>query len=115
MLGRFAHKIFATKRRNFTTFNWIEHVKARVSFPAPPFNSMAWHDNEFKRIKLDDYTGQYVVLFFYPLDFTDLCQSEITAFQEIAPKFLENDCQLISCSVDSHFTHREFASQLVNN
>ena len=62
---------------------------------------------------MDDFTGQYVVLFFYPLNFTDLCESEILAFNNKAKEFAEHECQLISCSVDSHFTHKEFTKTAI--
>ena len=48
-------------------------VNARVSMPAPAFSGMAWADGTFKKISLADYAGKYVVLFFYPLDFTFVC------------------------------------------
>lgn len=56
---------------------WDYAVKARVTKPAPRFEGMAWVNNEIKKISLDDYKGKYVVLFFYPLDFTFVCPTEI--------------------------------------
>lgn len=54
---------------------------------------------------LSDYKGQYVVLFFYPLDFTFVCPTELHAFQEKIADFKARNTQLIGCSVDSHFSH----------
>ena len=89
----------------------FEHpVKARVTMPAPEFKGMAW-DNGMKEISLEDYKGKYVVLFFYPLDFTFVCPTEIVAFSEAAENFAKNNCQLIACSVDSHFTHMAWAEK----
>jgi len=72
---------------------------------------MAWDVDSFKKISLSDYVGKYVVLFFYPLDFTFVCPTEICAFNDAAPKFDETNAVLIACSVDSHFTHSEYAKK----
>lgn len=74
--------------------------------PAPKFEGMAFYKNDFKKISLDDYKGKYVVLFFYPLDFTFVCPTEIRQFNDLAPKFEEIGAQVIAASIDSHFTHR---------
>ena len=60
---------------------------------------------------MNDYKGQYVVLFFYPLDFTFVCPTEICAFNDAAPRFSETGAQLIACSVDSWFTHAEYTKK----
>jgi len=52
--------------------------------------------------------GKYVVLFFWPLDFTFVCPTEICQFSDKAADFEANNCQLIGCSIDSQFTHREY-------
>ena len=86
-------------------------VQARVTMPAPAFEGMAWTDNQFKKISLADYSGKYVVLFFYPLDFTFVCPTEICAFNDAAAKFKETGAELIACSVDSWFTHAEYTKK----
>ena len=73
--------------------------------PAPHFEGMAVVNGEFKKISLSDYKGKYVVLFFYPLDFTFVCPTEIIAFSEIADKFRAINCEVVACSTDSHFSH----------
>lgn len=73
--------------------------------PAPHFEGMAVVNGEFKKISLCDYKGKYVVLFFYPLDFTFVCPTEIIAFSESAEKFRAINCEVIGCSTDSHFSH----------
>lgn len=73
--------------------------------PAPHFEGTAVVNGEFKKISLCDYKGKYVVLFFYPLDFTFVCPTEIIAFSESAEKFRAINCELIACSTDSHFSH----------
>lgn len=72
---------------------------------APNFAGTAVVNGEFKEIKLADYKGKYVVLFFYPLDFTFVCPTEIIAFSERSAEFNEIGAQVIGCSTDSHFTH----------
>lgn len=66
-------------------------VKARITLPAPAFSGMAWADNTFKKVSLSDYAGKYVVLFFYPLDFTFVCPTEICAFNDAAGHFADNN------------------------
>lgn len=84
---------------------------AKITAPAPTFSGMAWADGTFKQISLSDYAGKYVVLFFYPLDFTFVCPTEICAFNDAAAAYREVNCELISCSVDSHFTHMEYTKK----
>ncbi|TFK01350.1 N-myc proto-oncogene protein [Platysternon megacephalum] len=79
--------------------------KAHVGKPAPGFHATAVVDGAFKEIKLSDYKGKYVVLFFYPLDFTFVCPTEIIAFSERAEDFRKLRCEILGASVDSHFTH----------
>lgn len=55
--------------------------------------------------KLSDYQGKYVVLFFYPLDFTFVCPTELIAFSKRIKEFEDRDVQVIGCSIDSQFTH----------
>jgi peroxiredoxin (alkyl hydroperoxide reductase subunit C) len=77
-----------------------------VTQQAPNFVATAvMADNSFEEIKLTNYRGKYVVLFFYPLDFTFVCPSEILAFDRKVEEFNKKDCELLGVSVDSHFTH----------
>ena len=77
-----------------------------VTKEAPDFNATAvMPDNSFKELKLSSYRGKYVILFFYPLDFTFVCPSEIIAFDAALEKFQKKNTQVIGVSVDSHFTH----------
>lgn len=77
-----------------------------VQKEAPDFAAQAvMPDGSFKEVKLSDYRGQYVLLFFYPLDFTFVCPTEIIAFSDAAPKFEKLGVQILGCSVDSHFSH----------
>jgi peroxiredoxin (alkyl hydroperoxide reductase subunit C) len=77
-----------------------------VAKEAPNFCAKAvMPDGSFKDIALNEYRGKYVVLFFYPLDFTFVCPTEIIAFSEAAGQFDALGTQLLGCSVDSHYTH----------
>lgn len=78
-----------------------------VTQPAPDFTATAvMANNSFKEdFNLSDYRGKYVLLFFYPLDFTFVCPTEILAFNKAAQAFEENNCQLVGVSIDSHFSH----------
>lgn len=77
-----------------------------VTKEAPDFTAQAVMPNDsFAELKLSSYRGKYVVLFFYPLDFTFVCPSEIVAFDAALAKFEKKNAQVIGVSVDSHFTH----------
>jgi len=77
-----------------------------VTKEAPDFTAQAvMGDNAMGELKLSDYRGKYVCLFFYPLDFTFVCPSEIIAFDKKLDAFKEKGCEVIGVSVDSQFTH----------
>ncbi|MDP2752075.1 MAG: peroxiredoxin, partial [Rhodocyclaceae bacterium] len=77
-----------------------------VAKPAPDFAADAvFGNNEMKPLKLSDYKGKYVVLFFYPLDFTFVCPSELIAFDHRLDEFKKRNVEVIGCSIDSKFTH----------
>ena len=82
-------------------------MSAKVQQAAPDFTATAvMPDNAFNEtFRLSDYQGKYVVLFFYPLDFTFVCPSEILAFNDKLEEFKSRNVELISVSVDSHFSH----------
>ncbi len=77
----------------------------RVGQPAPDFMATAVVNGEFKEIKLSDYRSKYVVLFFYPLNFTFVCPTEIIAFSDRADDFTQLNTQVLGVSVDSEFSH----------
>ncbi|KAF9170314.1 Peroxiredoxin-2 [Mortierella sp. AD011] len=78
---------------------------ASVGKIAPAFKATAVVDGAFKEVSLDDYKGQYVVLFFYPLDFTFVCPTEIIAFSEAVGRFNDLKTAVLACSCDSEFSH----------
>ena len=70
--------------------------KARVQHPAPEFKGQAVIDGQFKEIALEDYKGKWLVFFFYPLDFTFVCPTEIIAFSDKIQQFKDINCE-VSC------------------
>jgi alkyl hydroperoxide reductase subunit AhpC len=84
-------------------------MSAFVSEPAPDFSAEAYVNGEFRKLSLADFKGKKVVLFFYPLDFTFVCPTEILAFTDRLEDFKKRDTEVIGVSVDSHFTHRAWA------
>ena len=78
----------------------------RVGQLAPDFSATAVYDMEFKTVRLSDYRGKkYVVLLFYPLDFTFVCPTEITAFSDRYDEFAKLDTEILGISVDSEYSH----------
>jgi len=87
-------------------------TKSLVQCQAPDFTAQAvMPDNSFKEIKLSDYKGKWTVLFFYPLDFTFVCPTEITALSDRYDEFTRLDAEVIGVSVDSHFSHLAWKEQ----
>ncbi|CAG7838178.1 unnamed protein product [Allacma fusca] len=82
----------------------------QIQKPAPAFAGTAVVNGQFKEISLSDYKGKYVVFFFYPLDFTFVCPTEIIAFSEAADQFRKINCEVIAASTDSHFSHFAWVS-----
>ena len=78
---------------------------AKVQQKAPDFKAKAVIGQEFQEIRLTDLEGQYVVLFFYPLDFTFVCPTEIIAFNDRIKDFESRNTRVVGVSIDSHFTH----------
>ncbi len=87
-----------------------------ITKEAPDFSATAvLPDNTFKEnFKLSDLRGQYVLLFFYPLNFTFVCPSEILAFDKAVEEFKKANCQLVGISVDSHFSHFAWKNTPIN-
>lgn len=78
----------------------------QVTQKAPDFKAVAvMEDNSFKEISLSDYKGKKVILFFYPLDFTFVCPTEIIAFSQQIEEFKKRGVQVLGCSIDSQFSH----------
>jgi peroxiredoxin (alkyl hydroperoxide reductase subunit C) len=90
-------------KRSFVTSSRL--LAAHVQAPAPDFRGTAVVDGNFKQISLTDFKGRYLVLFFYPLDFTFVCPTEIIAFSDNISQFTAINCDVVGVSTDSHFSH----------
>ncbi|XP_050684909.1 peroxiredoxin-2-like [Leptidea sinapis] len=95
--------VSVTKKSNFSTT--AAAFVPRVQKPAPDFAATAVVNGEFNQLKLADFSGKYVVLVFYPLDFTFVCPTELIAYSERAKDFASIDCQVLGVSTDSEFSH----------
>ncbi|KAI9145858.1 peroxiredoxin [Paraphysoderma sedebokerense] len=81
-------------------------MSALVRKPAPAFKATAVvNGGEFKDLSLESYKGKYVVLLFYPMDFTFVCPTELVAFNDALDKFKAVNCEVIGISCDSRFVH----------
>ena len=76
-----------------------------VGKKAPDFSCDAVINKQIKKVKLSDFDGKYKVIFFYPLDFTFVCPTELHAFNELLPEFEKRNVQVLGVSVDSAFSH----------
>jgi peroxiredoxin 2/4 len=77
-----------------------------VGKPAPDFKAKAVKgDRMIEEMTLSQYLGKNVILFFYPLDFTFVCPTELHAFQDSLTQFQERNTEVIACSVDSCYSH----------
>ncbi|KAL6514303.1 myb-like DNA-binding protein bas1 [Orobanche hederae] len=99
----FSFRSHSSKRRSFI-------VRASelplVGNTAPDFEAEAVFDQEFIKVKLSEYIGKkYVILFFYPLDFTFVCPTEITAFSDRYEEFQKLNTEVLGVSIDSVFSH----------
>ncbi len=86
-----------------------------VGKAAPDFTATAvYGNNEIKEFKLSSLRGTYVVLFFYPLDFTFVCPSELIALDHRLEEFKKRGVEVVGCSIDSQFTHLAWKNTSVN-
>lgn len=87
-------------------------MSVRVGHPAPDFSVQAYDrtkdgtDKQFSTVKLGDFKGKWVCLFFYPLDFTFVCPTEIVAFNKALGEFEDRHCALLTASTDSVYSHK---------
>lgn len=89
---------------------------AMINQPAPQFTAPAVFDGgEIKNISLSDFKGKWVVLFFYPLDFTFVCPTELTQFREFLPEFQKANGVVLGVSVDSVHSHKRWLRDDLGN
>jgi peroxiredoxin 2/4 len=75
---------------------------------APEFKAQAYLNGEFKEVSLADSHGKWTVLFFYPLDFTFVCPTEIKGFQAMVEDFKKANTAIVGASVDSVYSHKQW-------
>ena len=89
---------------------WMEpegtNPQPRVGLPAPSFQGQAYVSSEIREVSLDAFRGQWVVLVFYPLDFTFICPTELRAFADDLEKFHVLRAEVVAVSVDSVYSHK---------
>jgi peroxiredoxin (alkyl hydroperoxide reductase subunit C) len=83
----------------------------RIGHHAPDFEASAFADGDIKSVRLSDYRGHWVVLVFYPLDFTFVCPTELLAFAGHADEFRRLDAEVIAISVDSVYSHKAWVER----
>jgi peroxiredoxin 2/4 len=88
-------------------FDFYDMVQ--VGQPAPIFeNLQSYHQGEFKKVSLHDYSGKWLVLFFYPRDFTFICPTEIEEFGRHYENFQKINCEIVAASTDSEWAHKQW-------
>ena len=87
-------------------------MTVKIGQPAPEFEVQAYNrakdgtDDQFETISLSGLKGKWVCLFFYPLDFTFVCPTEIVAFNGALDEFEDRDCTVLTASTDSVYSHK---------
>ncbi len=84
----------------------------QIGKPAPEFKAQAVVDGKVKEVSLKEYRGKWVVLFFYPLDFTFVCPTEIQGFNQKHDAFKKLNTVVLGASVDSVYSHLDWLKDL---
>ncbi|XP_063722890.1 peroxiredoxin-2-like [Symsagittifera roscoffensis] len=83
----------------------LYYSKVQISKPAPDFTATGIVNGQIREVKLKDYSGKYLIIVFYPADFTFVCPTEILAFNDRLEEFKKIGAEVVAMSVDSHFVH----------
>ncbi|CEP18582.1 hypothetical protein [Parasitella parasitica] len=97
--------VASTSIARFLNTNAIEQKRATVQHPAPQWSASALVDGEFKELALSDYKGKFVVMVFYPADFTFVCPTELLAFSDRIEEFRAKGAEVVGISVDNVHSH----------
>ncbi|MDP6659247.1 MAG: redoxin domain-containing protein, partial [Candidatus Poseidoniia archaeon] len=84
----------------------VEILPAKLNHLAPGFKAMTFHNDKFSEVKLGKLRGKFVVLFFYPADFTFVCPTELEDMAEQYSRLQELDTEVLGISTDTHFVHK---------
>lgn len=109
------HNAYIPLSKIYDTTNQYRSKVAKVLKAAPFFEAEAFLKDSFIRVNIDEYLGKYVVLFFYPRDFSRVCPTEIIAFSESYDSFKALKCEVLGVSTDSKFCHREYSKKPTSN
>lgn len=82
-----------------------------INKKVPDFKLEAYHENKIKKIKLSDYRKKWLILFFYPADFTFICPTELEEMTEYYPEFKKIGAEILSVSTDTVFVHKAWHNQ----
>ena len=88
------------------------YSELQIGKPAPDFTVEGYYKGDFKKYSLSDFKGKWVVLFFYPLDFTFVCPTELVQLSEQHGDFESNNTQVLGISVDSVHSHKAWAKEM---
>lgn len=88
----------------------------RIGYPAPKFNAEVFHEGQIKKISIDDYKGKWVILFFYPADFTFVCPTELGEMADKYVEFKAQNAEILSISTDTVYAHKAWhdTSETIN-
>ena len=87
----------------------VAEYRSSLLQPAPYFKGVAAVDGAFEDVELSQYKGKWLIVLFYPMDFTFVCPTEILAFDRALPAFRALDTEVLAVSTDSEFSHRASA------
>ena len=89
-----------------------EEVLLKIGCEAPDYSAQAYIDGDIdKHVSFEDYKGKWVLLFFYPLDFTFVCPTELYELGKLKDEFEKANCQILGVSVDSVYSHQAWAEK----
>ncbi|HQT45210.1 MAG TPA: peroxiredoxin [Candidatus Micrarchaeota archaeon] len=81
-------------------------MAVKVGEKVPEFTAQSYVNGEFRKVSLSDYKGKWVILFFYPRDFTFVCPTEIKGFAQAEGDFKKLNAEVIGASTDSEYSHQ---------
>jgi alkyl hydroperoxide reductase subunit AhpC len=87
-----------------------DYQELQVGQPAPDFKMEGYFEGKMRHFGLEDYKGKWVVLFFYPLDFTFVCPTELIELSKRVKEFEKVNCQVLGVSVDSVYSHEAWST-----
>lgn len=87
----------------------------KVGHKAPDFEASAFADGEIRTVRSSDYRGRWLIVVFYPLDFTFVCPTELLAFAHETSAFDRLGASVVAISVDSVYSHKAWVERDLND